>query len=388
MSDPERHRKASNVFNAALELPEAERDTFLATACAGDSDLEREVRSLLQHDVPDSQIGTEPGPQSEPRDMAGRTVGRFRIVSVLGRGGMGIVWKAEDPVLRRFAAIKFLPPHQAKSRVARQRFLREAQAASRLSHPGIATIYDVGEVDSEPYIAMQIFEGRTIRERLKHQAFAPAEAVRITLQAARALQHAHTHGIIHRDVSASNVMLTQDGAVVVLDFGVALRSEDTTRISRTGELVGTIGYIAPEVIRGEDATAQSDIFNLGVVLYEMLTGHRPFLGDSRRDVMNATLELDPEPASRLVPGVTKELDHVVETALARDLTRRYGTAQQFADELESVARTGKLSRYGREASRRPRPQRPGIKGARISRWRLWMLLAVVGVVAYFAIRRW
>ncbi len=388
MPDRQRHRKASEVFLGAIELPQAEREAFVTTACAGDADLEREVRSLLNHDVPESQAPTEPGlGPAEPKDMTGRTVGRFRIACELGHGGMGDVWKAEDPLLGRSVAIKFLPPAQAKSEIARRRFLREAQAASSLSHPGIATVFDFGEVDGEPYIAMQLIEGRTVRERLKQQPCAPAEAVRVALETARVLQHAHLHGVIHRDVSASNLMVTNDGSVVILDFGVARRSVDTTRISRTGELVGTIGYMAPEVIRGDNATEQSDVFSLGVVLYEMLTGYAPFRAEKPRDVINATLELDAEPPSRLVRGVTKEMDRLIEMALARDLARRYRNAQKLADDLESVLRSGTLSRYPRAGRRPPRPRSLDRRMTGVRRMVLWLLLAgVVGAAIYFAIR--
>jgi serine/threonine protein kinase len=365
MPNRKRHQKASEILLGAVDLPRAERDAFITAACGRDAALEKEVRSLLAHDVPDSELTTEPGPLPEPRDMTGSTVGRYRIVSELGRGGMGIVWKAEDPVLGRLVAIKFLPPSQARQETARRRFLREARAASSLSHPGIATVYDVGEVDGEPYIAMQFVEGRTVRERLKQQPYAPSEAVRVALQAARVLDYAHARGVIHRDVSASNIMVTNDGSVVMLDFGVALRSADSSRLSRSGELVGTIGYMAPEIIMGEDATAQSDVFSLGVVLYQMVTGYVPFRSDKPSDFIRATRELDPEPPSRLVRGVTKELDRVIETALARDLTHRYASAHRFADDLEAIIRDGSLPRYPRGAARPPRPRNPRRKLARV-----------------------
>ena len=365
MHDRELHRKASEVFLGAISLPEANRDAFVATACGGDADLEKEVRSLLNHHVPDSEVVTEAGPPEEPKDMTGETVGRYRIVSSLGRGGMGVVWKAEDRVLGRGVAIKFLPPAQARSEVSRRRFLREARAASSLAHQGIATVYDVGEHEGAPYIAMQLVEGRTVRQRLKQQPYAPAEAVRVALQTARVLEYAHANGVVHRDVSPSNIMVTHEGAIVVLDFGVALRSTDTSRISRSGELVGTIGYMAPEVIVGEDATAQSDVYSLGVVLYQMLTGYLPFQSDKPSEVIKGTREFNPEPASKLVRGVPKALDRVMATALARDLAQRYASAQKFADDLEAVLRDGSLSRYPREASRSPRPRKSGGMSARI-----------------------
>lgn len=389
MLERKRHRKASEVFKEAIDRPESERDAYVTAACAGDDNLEREVRSLLRYDVPDSQAPTEPAPDGpiEPRDMTGQTVGRYRIVSVLGRGGMGIVWKAEDPVLGRFVAIKFLPQAQAKYDVARRRFLRESRAASILSHPGIATVFDVGEVDEEPYIAMQFVEGQTVRDRLKQQPFSPAEAVRIAMRAAEALQHAHSKGVIHRDVTSSNVMVQNDGTVVVLDFGVARRSADDTRLSRTGEIVGTIGYIAPEIIRGDDATEQSDVFSLGVVFYEMLTGHMPFTGWNAAYVVKATLEADPEPPSRFVHGVPTDADRILATALARDLGLRYQKIHRMVDDLGAVLKDEELSRYPRAATRPPRDRSAASRNRRRNLIYLLAALAVTAIIFYYLIRK-
>jgi serine/threonine-protein kinase len=347
-------------LEGALALPEPARNAFIKRACGGDAQLEQEVRSILHHHVPPSQAGTEPSAPEDVKDLTGKTVGRFRIVSLLGTGGMGVVWKAEDTSLGRAVAIKFLPPEQAKSELARRRFLREAGAAANLSHASLATVYDVGEHDGEPYIAMQIVEGRTVGQRLKQQSYAPAEAVRIIVQAARAIDYAHTQGVVHRDVKPGNIIVTNEGAVVVLDFGVALRSTDTSRLSRTGELVGTIGYMAPEVIVGDDANAQSDVYSLAVCLYQMLTGFTPF-DLNRGDAKPGTKELHPEPVSRLVRGIPKDLDRVMAKALARTASSRPASAGEFANSLEALLRNGSLSRYPRAASRRPRP-RPALNG--------------------------
>ncbi len=364
MYQRELHRRASEVFAGAVLVPESERGHFVSTACGGDGALEKEVRSLLDHHVPESQAGTEPSAPEEPKDLTGTTVGRYRVLSLLGRGGMGVVWKAEDRVLGRTVAIKFLPPEQAKSELSRRRFLREARAAANLTHPGLAAVYDVGEHDGEPYIAMQVVEGRTVGQRLKQQPYAPAEAVRVALLAAHVIDYAHAQGVIHRDVKPGNIMVTNEGAIVLLDFGVALRSMDTSRISRTGELVGTIGYMAPEVITGEDASAQSDIYSLAVVLYQMVTGYTPFTSN-RNDVKPGTHELRPEPVSRLVRGVPKDLDRLMIKALARDPALRHANVKEFADDLEALLRDGSLSRYPRAASRAPRPQRARSASVRI-----------------------
>ena len=355
MQGKDLHRRASEVFANAIDLPDAEREAFVGSACAGDADLEKEVRSLLDYHVPDSQAITENFPPEEPKDMTGVTVGRYRVVSRLGRGGMGVVWQAEDETLGRSVAMKFLPPSQARSETSRRRFLREARAASSLSHPGIAMVFDVGEHEGDPYIAMQLVAGRTVRECLKQQPYSPAEAVRLVLQAARVLEYSHAHGVIHRDVSASNLMVTNEGAIVVLDFGVALRSVDTTRLSRTGELVGTLGYMAPEIIQGEDASAQSDVFSLGVVLYQMLTGYMPFKPKKPAKVIKPASEIALEPVGRILSGIPRELDSAIEKALARDRALRYATAQQFANDLEEVLNAGALSHEAPTGTRPPRP---------------------------------
>jgi serine/threonine-protein kinase len=161
------------------------------------------------------------------------------------RRGMGRVWKAEDPMLRRIVAIKFLPESLAQSAIARNRFLREARAMSNISHPGIAAVFDAGETDGELYIAMQLVEGCTVRERIRAGTLAPSDAVRIAHAAALALEHAHSRGVIHRDITSNNIMVRENGEVVIVDFGLARRAVDSTRLSRTGQLVGTVGFIAP-----------------------------------------------------------------------------------------------------------------------------------------------
>ena len=363
MHERERHQRAFVVFDGAIAVPEGERSAFVAKACAGDADLERDVLSLLKHHVPESKYENISSQPEEPKDLTGTMVGRYRVLGLHGRGGMAVVWKAEDHVLGRKVAIKFLLPVYARQELPRRRFLREARAVSSLTHPGIATVFDVGEHEGEPYIAMQFVEGRTVRQRLKEQPYAPAEAVRVALHTARVLQHAHTEGIIHRDVSPSNIMVTNDGAVMVLDFGIALRSSDS-RLSRTGDLMGTMGYMAPEVLTGSSATAQSDIYSLGVVLYQMLTRYVPFHG-TQTGPDGKMPELQAEAVSRIVRGVPKEVDAVLEKALARDVTARYKSAKKFAEDLEALLRVPSLPHYPRVASRPPKPRQPGGTSSRI-----------------------
>ena len=341
-NEHEHHRRLTEIFGEAVERPEVERDAYLARACRGDAALEGEVRHLLRHDRPLENLQLVAVPPAPETDRAGEIVGRFRIVEPAGKGGMGIVWKAVDGALGRVVAVKFLPQALLDSEVARRRFLREARAAADLSHACIATVYDVGETDGVPYIAMQFVAGNTVRDRVHDAGFSPFDAVRVAACVADALAHAHGRGVLHRDIKPSNIMIQPDGAPVVLDFGVARRTTDTSRLSKTGELIGTIGYMAPEVMKGEDATALSDIYSLGVVLYEMLTGRRPF--DDRRvqTFIRATLTLDPELPGRFTAGIPRELDKIVARTLRRPPQERHPDARTLADELGALLASGRL----------------------------------------------
>lgn len=344
MDERERHLRIAEIFSGAVDLPMSERDAFLERECGGDTELERDVRSVLMFDRAESLSPTGL-PHSEPveeTDRTGQMVGRYRIVERLGKGGMGVVWRAEDPVLRRNVAIKFLPAAQRESETARRRFLREARAASVLTNPGIAGVLDVGEIEGAPYIAMQMVEGRTVRECVRDGGMTPVQAVRIAARVAEILEDAHAHHVIHRDITSSNIIVQPDGTPRVVDFGVARRTTDTSRLSKTGVTVGTIGFIAPEVIEGEDATAQSDVFSLGVVLYEMLTGRLPFEFKRIERVLHATLTLDPEPPRRLAPAIPRELERIVMKALSRRRDRRYASARELAGDLQAVLESGTL----------------------------------------------
>jgi len=213
--------------------------------------------------------------------MLGRTFGRFRVLGKLGEGGMGSVWKAEDTLLGRTVALKFLPESLAGSDSARQRFLREARSTSALAHPSIATLYEAGEDEGRLFLAVEFVDGETVSDRVARGPFEIAEAIRIATEAAEALSHAHERGVIHRDVTSRNIMIARDGHAVVIDFGLALH-DHTARITTTGAAFGTVPYMAPEVLRGASASPRSDLYGLGVVLYEMLTGRRPFNGKNIR----------------------------------------------------------------------------------------------------------
>lgn len=271
--------------------------------------------------------------------MIGQTIGRYRILAHLGEGGMGSVWMAEDPLLERRVALKFLPEAVADEPEARQRFLREAQAASRLDHPGIATVFDAGEVDGRVYIAIKIVEGTTVAERVAAGPLPVPECARIAARAAEALAHAHAQGVLHRDVTSRNIMVARgDGRVVLVDFGLAL-PEWQTRLTRSDVRMGTVAYMAPEVVRGGSADRRSDVYGLGVVLFEMLTGQQPFRGAHAEAVLYAAAHEPPEAPSQLRPDVPPALEALVLEALAKDPDARPESAGEFAARIE---RTGLL----------------------------------------------
>ena len=290
--------------------------------------------------------------------MIGRTFGRFRIVGSLGEGGMGTVWKAEDDLLGRSVALKLLSARLADSESARARLLREARAAGALDHPGIGTVYDAGEQDGEIFIAMRLVDGGTVADRIQSQgALGLLDAVRIAASAADALGHAHARGILHRDVSARNLMLTKDGQVIVVDFGLAL-AEGASRLTQSGTTVGTAYYMAPEIALGQQADRRSDIYSLGAVLHEMLTGAPPFEGDRLQAVLYAAVNTRATPPSTKRPEIPPELDRIVLKALAKKPEERYATMEALRDDLEALDASGEVSQH--DAPLTIQPRRPTV----------------------------
>ncbi len=277
------------------------------------------------------------GPRGSRASLSGRTIGRYQILGQLGRGGMGSVWKATDTLLGRTVALKFLPESTADSVTARRRFLREAKAASSLDHAGIATVYDAGELEGRLFIAVAHVDGETLAEVAARGPQPAGEAVRIVAAAAEALAHAHEHGVLHRDVTARNIMLSRDGRVIVVDFGLATH-RGATRLTLTGAPLGTVAYMAPEVAQGRKADERSDLYGLGVVLYELLTGTLPFMADRSEALIYAAVHQPPEPPSRRAPDIPRVLDRVVLKLLAKDPAGRHQRARDLASELLSLPR--------------------------------------------------
>jgi serine/threonine protein kinase/tetratricopeptide (TPR) repeat protein len=341
-ADPERWRRIEALLDEAFERPAGERRAFLDEACAGDRELRAHMEALLAADEAAGGFLVTPAHQAVAallEDATGeaerldRELGPYRLVREIGSGGMGVVYEAEDTRLRRRVAIKLLPPEYSRDRGAKERFLREARAASALDDPNICTIHDIGEHDSQLYIVMAYYEGETLKERLARGPLPVSEARQVAIELARALVRAHEAGIVHRDIKPANVMLTRQGKVKVLDFGIAKMRGDAT-LTRTGSSLGTPAYMSPEQVRGDPVDGRTDIWSLGALLYEMLAGRRPFPGDDERAVLSAVQNRKPEPLERIRPEVPAELSRTVAKALAKDPTARHQSAAELLSDLE------------------------------------------------------
>jgi serine/threonine protein kinase len=262
---------------------------------------------------------------------------RYELEEPLGRGGMGTVYRARDRVLDRTVAVKLLPAELASDDQAADRLQREARSAARLNHPRIVSVFDAGLANGTPYLVMEYVEGRTLAEELAdHGRLSPERATSIAAGIAEALSAAHAAGVVHRDVKPANVLLVDGDEVKVADFGIARAAEEDT-ITNPSAVVGSAPYLSPEQARGESADARSDLYGLGVVVYEMLVGRRPFEADSPVAVAFKHLQEEPEPPSALQPEVPPELDRIVMTALAKDPADRYESAAAFLAALQGIA---------------------------------------------------
>ncbi len=248
--------------------------------------------------------------------MIGKTISHYKIIEKLGSGGMGDVYKAEDLKLKRLVALKFLPPELTRDEEARKRFLHEARVISRLDHPNIGTIYEINESDGNVFIAMAYYEGETLKDRLEsHKAGMDIkEAVDITIQILSGLAKAHSNDIIHRDVKPANILLTKEGHVKIVDFGIA-KLKGLTMLTKSGATMGTVAYMSPEQAQGNNVDQRTDIWSVGVMLYEMLAGEKPFKGEHEQALMYLILNEKPEFISKLRKDVPLQLEKILEKAI-------------------------------------------------------------------------
>jgi eukaryotic-like serine/threonine-protein kinase len=325
--------------------------------------------------------------------------GRYLLVEKIGEGGMATVFLGTDQVLGRTVAVKVLAPNYARDQNFVQRFRREAQAAARMNHPGVVSVYDTGSDDGTHYIVMEHVQGRTLAEILKSEGhLLPDRAAEIAEAVAAALSFAHAQGIVHRDIKPANIMITPQGEVKVMDFGIARATASGDTLTQTATVLGTATYLSPEQAQGEPVDARSDIYSLGVVLYELLTGQPPFTGDSPVAVAYKHVREDPPSPSRLNQGVPQGLEAVTMKALAKNPSNRYQSADEMRADLDRVRRgqpplatpllvPDQTQVIGRQA--RPTTVLPSVppgeegRGRRIAAWVVLGLIVLGGLVALF-----
>ena len=346
---PAHWQKIEEIFYQAVALPENERQSFVAENC-DDDELCREIMALLSEDSQDADFLNEPvysaGLQligSDYADLFGmEDFGHYKLLKLLGRGGMGAVFLAEDTTLERLTALKILPPEIAEKTDAAARFRQEAKAASAISHPNVAHIYEFSEAGGRYFLAMEYVAGKTLRELLKENAVNQTEAFDITLQIAEALSATHKRGVIHRDIKPENVIVTENGLVKVLDFGLAklnappeqdgkiLASLETT----PGLIIGTTAYMSPEQVRGQPLDARTDLWSLGVLMFEMLSGARPFTGQTLSDIQAAILLKDAP-----LLALPTDLAIITGKLLKKNAAERYQTTDEFLSDLRLIKTT-------------------------------------------------
>ncbi|HET6890449.1 MAG TPA: protein kinase, partial [Pyrinomonadaceae bacterium] len=378
--------QVKELFEAALEQPVSERSQFLDRACGSDGSLRNEVESLLRsHDEAGSFLET-PAVASAAESLidkqnklsAGQRIKHYEILALIGEGGMSEVYLAKDTILGRQVALKLLPEYLSRDPDRLRRFKQEARTASTLSHPNVCVIHEIGEThDGRPFIAMEYIEGITLRQRMTERRIKFGDALDFAIQVADALTAAHDAGIIHRDIKPENIMIRRDGYLKVLDFGLAKLTDRVKPITDTsvstllahstpGMVMGTTGYMSPEQARGVPVDMRTDIWSLGVVLYEMVSGQPPFAGATPTDVVVAIVEKEQPPLAEHVPEIPFELERIVRKALRKNADERYQIVKEMAIDLRSLRREMELNL---ELDRSVAPTRSGPDGATPTQYR-------------------
>ena len=351
---PEHWQRIKPLLAAALEREPGERSTFLDEACAATPSLRSELESLIASHEQAGNFAEKPALElmadslqdNQAESIVGHTLGQYHIIEQLGAGGMSEVYLAEDMRLGRKVALKLLSGYPSREEERVRRFRQEAFATSALNHPNIVTVYEIGEWQERDFIATEFIEGVTLRARLRNRRFPLAEALEISLQIASALSAAHSAGIVHRDIKPENVMLRPDGLVKVLDFGIAKYPEPTSRAAKEalvktmpGTLVGTVAYMSPEQARGSEVDARTDIWSLGVILYEMTARELPFPGPTPSDRIAAILVSEPVPLRQRQGDLPPKLEQIISRALAKNKEQRYSDAAELAADLRKLRGT-------------------------------------------------
>ena len=352
---PERWQHVKRLLEAALERGPAERAALLDDACKDDPALRSEIESLIASHEQAESLFDSPAFEiaaglmaDDKAALAGRRIGHYKLLSQIGQGGMGEVYLAHDSRLNRRVALKLLPAHFTRDEQRVRRFEQEARAASAFNHPNILVIFEIGQVEDVHFIATEFIEGQTLRQRMASAKLNAEEVLDVAVQTAGALVAAHKAGIVHRDIKPENIMLRPDGYVKVLDFGLAKLTENQRRTDDTeavtlanvstdaGIVMGTVSYMSPEQARGQKVDERTDIFSLGVVIYEMVAGRSPFAGETKSDVIAAILTRQPLPLTSHLKQTPEALELIVKKALVKERENRYQTAAEMLTDLRGL----------------------------------------------------